>query len=387
MYSDVSKIIDTFGDISRGVIAEDAEITDSQAKWPERGIRILQNEGLGGLTIPKEYGGLGQGTKTLAQACEIIGQHCASTSICFGMHCVASAVIASKVTDYQQENYLIPICEGKHLTTLSLSEAGSGSHFYLPETRMQRTSIREHKVHGEKTFATNGGMADSYVVSAVSEDPEQPSGQFNCVMINNDSPGLRWGDPWAGLGMRGNSSRSMNLEGVKILDDDILGNYGDQIWYVFNVITPYFLTAIAGAYLGVARAAIEEVRQHVKARVYSHNGKSLASSSVTQYQLGILWSKYARTRALVYYATECYDRDVSENMVDLFAAKSEVADSVVEIVNDAMTLCGGTAYRDGSKLNRMLRDARASHVMSPTTDMLRVWTGRYLLDQPLLTDT
>jgi len=64
----------------------------------------------------------------------------------------------------------------------------------------------------------------------------------------------------------------------------------------------------------------------------------------------------------------------------------EVADCVVAMVNEAMTLCGGIGYRSGSRLHRLLRDARAAHLMSPTPDLLRVWIGRGLLGQPLLSD-
>ena len=54
---------------------------------------------------------------------------------------------------------------------------------------------------------------------------------------------------------------------------------------------------------------------------------------------------------------------------------------MVSVVNESMTMVGGMAYRDGSKLHRFMRDARASHLMSPTTDMLKIWIGRALLGQ------
>lgn len=387
MYSEATKIFDIVEDISRSIAHDEAETIDKMAKWPEKSLRELQQQGLGGLTIPLEYGGLGQGTQVLSKVCEILGYNCASTAICFGMHCVGSAVIASKVTRYQQDTYLTPICEGKHITSLSLSESGSGSHFYLPETRMQYNSEHEYKINGMKSFVTNGGKADSYVVSAVAEGSQPPGEQFNCVMIKAGAHGVKWGGEWRGLGLRGNSSRNMELNNVNISDNDILGQFGDQIWYVFNIITPYFLTAMAGAYVGIARAAIDEASYHIKKRMFSFNGRALASSSVIQYQLGKLWAKYSRIRALVHYATDAYDNNNDEALLELFSAKAEVAESVVEIVNEAMTLCGGIAYREGSKLDRMLRDARAAHVMSPTTDMLRIWTGRSILDQPLLSDT
>jgi alkylation response protein AidB-like acyl-CoA dehydrogenase len=65
-------------------------------------------------------------------------------------------------------------------------------------------------------------------------------------------------------------------------------------------------------------------------------------------------------------------------------AKADVGHAAVDIVNDCMTLAGGSAYRDGTLLQRLLRDARAAHVMSPTTDLLYTWAGRALLGLPLL---
>jgi alkylation response protein AidB-like acyl-CoA dehydrogenase len=70
----------------------------------------------------------------------------------------------------------------------------------------------------------------------------------------------------------------------------------------------------------------------------------------------------------------------------LLSAKAEVADCAVNVANEAMTLTGGISYQEGSKLDRCLRDARASHVMAPTTDILRTWAGRALLGLPLLAE-
>lgn len=387
MYSEITKLLTKVEEISKTIIAKNAVKTDANAQWPEEGIRALLAGGLGGLTVPQEYGGLGFGTEVLAKVCEIIGQYCPSTSICYGMHCVGSAVIASKVTPYQQEHYLTPICEGKHITSLSLSELGSGSHFYLPQTKMTSADIGNYFINGGKSFATNGGHADSYVVSVVTEETSQPLGRFNCIIIRGDSVGVEWGPEWSGLGMRGNSSRNLTLNNVEISEEHILGNVGDHIWYIFNIITPYFLTAITGAYLGLARAALEEIKAHLMQREFSFSGNTLASSSVIQHQVGILWAKYARTRALIYYSTQSYDKGLSNAQLDLFSSKAEVADTVIDIVNEGMTLCGGSVYREDSNLNRMLRDARAAHIMSPTSDMLRIWTGRSILEQPLLTDS
>lgn len=373
-------------DIAEAVVAPNATAVDAEAGWPEAGIRALQREGLGGLVVPAAYGGKGHGLYALARACEILGQECASTAICFGMHCVGSSVISANATPDQQARFLAPICEGRHITTLSLSEAGTGVHFYLPQTTMEAVSDDAFSLTGNKTFVTNGGQADSYVVSVVAASPEAPIGQFSCIVVPAGAEGIRWGANWEGLGMRGNSSRTMELQGVRVPRRNLLGKEGDQIWYIFNVVLPYFLIAMAGTFLGAATTALEEARRHLSRRYHTHTGSSLAQASVLQHRLGTLWGMVERTRRLTYHAAASFDAGDPDSLTAVMAAKVEVADCVVTVVNEAMTLCGGIGYRKGSRLHRLLRDARAAHLMSPTTDILRVWIGRALLGQPLLSD-
>ncbi len=383
---DVNAILAQAQEIVREVVAPNSEKTDENARWPEEGLRALQRAGLGGLVVQHEYGGKGQGLLTLAKVCEILGRECASTAICFGMHSVGASVISANATPDQQDRYLTPICEGRHITTLSLSESGTGAHFYFPNTALEDPDDEYYVLTGAKTFVTNGSHADSYVVSAVAADPEAQTGQFSCVVVDGAAQGIKWGPPWDGLGMRGNSSRSMELDKVRIPRHNLLGKEGDQIWYIFNVVTPYFLVAMAGTFLGVASTALEEARRHMMRRYHVHTGSNLAQSTVLQQRLAVLFGVVERTRALIYRAAGRFDAGEPDALVAVMAAKAEVADCAVQLVNEAMTLTGGIGYRHGSRLHRLLRDARAAHLMSPTTDVLRVWIGRALLGQPLLSD-
>lgn len=387
MFGDeLSSILPRVQEIAAEVVAPRSEETDEQARWPEAGLRALQEAGFGGLVAPKAFGGRGAGLYALTRVCETLGRECASTAICFGMHSVGTSVIAANATEDQQERYLQPICAGRHITTLSLSEAGTGAHFYLPQTTLEAIDEQHFRLTGTKTFVTNGSYADSYVVSAVAADPDAPVGRFSCIIVDGDAPGIKWGAPWDGLGMRGNSSRSMELAGLRVPRANLLGNEGDQIWYTFNVIMPYFLVAMGGTFLGVASSALEEARRHMTRRYHSHTGTNLSQSTVLQHRLAILWATVERTRQLIYHAARSYDAGEPDALVAVMAAKAEIADCVVQLVNESMTLNGGIGYRQGSRLHRMLRDARACHLMSPTTDILRVWIGRALLGQPLLAD-
>lgn len=364
------------------VLSRDAPRIDQEGAWPEASLRALLERGLGGLVVPKRFGGMGLGLGAMVRVGEILGGACASTAMCFGMHAVAAAVIAAKASP-EQEELLREIAAGRHLTTLALSEPGSGSHFYYPDTRLE---VRPEglAISGQKSFVTNGGRADSYVMSCASAEPDAPPGEFSCLIVPASAAGLSWGPEWEGLGMRGNSSRSVQVE-VELPASALLGEAGDQFWFLFNVITPYFLSAMSGTYLGVAASALTWTVEHLKGRVHAHSERALAEAPVLQHRLGELWAALARTRCLMRHYADAADRGEGA-LLGILSSKAEVGDDAVQVVNECMTLAGGRGYSDAGGLGRHLRDLRAAHVMAPTTDILRTWVGRLLLDQQLLSD-
>lgn len=384
MRDDLDDVLVRTREIASAVVASNTERVDREGRWPEENLRALLGAGLGGLVLPRSVGGLGHSLLAVARVCEELGSVCASTAICFGMHHVGAAVLAAKATPAQVDAFLGPIARGEHLTTLALSEPGTGSEFYIAETRLESVDDGRIRISGEKSFVTNGGHADSYVVSVVAASETAAPGQFSCVVVPRAADGVRWGAPWDGVGMRGNSSRGMKLDGVVLGRDHVLGEEGDEIWFVFNVVAPFFLVAMSGTYLGVADAALAIARAHLVERRHSHTGRSLAQNSITQHRLGTLWATVARTRALLYEAARAGERADPSALPALCSAKAEVADCAVGVVNEVMSLLGGRGYANHSRIDRLLRDARAAHVMAPTTDVLRTWTGRALLDQPLL---
>ena len=369
------------GEIVTQVILPNAEAVDRDARWPAEGIHALMDARLTALNAPQRVGGHGQGLHGLATIVETLGRACASTAMCFGMHCVGTAVIAARSTPRHDERFLGPIAAGKHLTTLALSEAGTGSNFFLPQTRLTRDG-GHFRVEGRKQFVTNGGHADSYVVSTEAS-VESEAGDFSCLVVEKDAAGIAWGDPWEGFGMRGNDSRAMTLE-ARVPVDNLLGNEGDEVWYVFEVVAPYFLVAMAATYVGVAQAALTAAMQHLCERRHAHSGMALAAQPTLQHRLAEMAIAVERSRLLVEHAARLGDAGSPDALQAILACKADAGDTAVMVANEAMTLCGGQGYRDNGLLPRLLRDARASHVMAPTTDMLKLWLGRVNLGLPLL---
>jgi isovaleryl-CoA dehydrogenase len=371
-------------EIAREVLAPAAEREDREAAWPAEAMRALGEAGLLGLNVPAAQGGHGEGVRALVAVAETLAAESASTAMCFAMHCVGTAVIGARATDWQKQAYLEPIARGEHVTTLALSEPGTGAHFYIPETALDAEE-GGYRLTGIKSFVTNGGEADSYVVSTRAAGSEEAGGgDFSCVLVDRGAEGLEWTDVWRGTGMRGNSSRTARLEGVRVPARNLLGEEGDQLWYVFEVVAPYFLMAMAGTYTGLAAEAVEIAREHLGTRRHSHSGELLGSEPVLAHRLGDLWVDVERTRRMVHSAALRFDAGEADALPAVLGSKAAAADAAVRAANEAMTLCGGAAYREDARLSRILRDARAAHVMAPTTDMLKTWVGRSLLRLPLL---
>lgn len=186
-------------EIAGSVLAEECGEVDADAKWPEKGLRALADAGLMGLHIPEHLGGHGEGLLALATITEELGRHCSSTAMCFGMHSVAAKVLSSKATPYHEERFLRPIAQGQHISSLSLSEPGTGVHFFLPRSEA-REDGDAFVLKGEKSFVTSGGHADSYVMSAVAPGQELDPGAFSCFAVEADTPGLEWKEEWQGSG-------------------------------------------------------------------------------------------------------------------------------------------------------------------------------------------
>ncbi len=374
---------DTAAAVAQAHLGPRAAEIDRDGRWPAEGFEALGQAGLLGLMVPREMGGLEQGFVGLVAVVDELAQGCSATALCFGMHCVASKVLSVRATAEQGGRYLAPIARGEHVTTLALSEPGTGVHFYLPRASFC-ADADDFVVNGTKSFVTNGGHADSYVVSVVAEGETYDPGTFSTLVVDEGTPGLRWQGAWEGLGMRGNASRSVRFEDVRVPQTQLLGERGDETWYLFEVVAPYFLAAMAATYAGVARAAVRLVSAHLREREYAHTGRALGENELLSHRLGELWIAADSACAYVQHAARLADLQAPQARTALMACKSRAVEVAVQVTNEAMTLAGGRAYAADAPLGRLLRDARAGHVMAPSTDLLKNWIGRGLLDLPLL---
>jgi isovaleryl-CoA dehydrogenase len=357
-------------------IAADAARVDRDRVFPAAGLRTLADTGAYGLVVGADVGGLSGGLSALATACEAVGEACASTGMVFLMHSVTAATIAAGGGP-RAEQVLREMGEGRLLGTLAFSERGTGAHFYAPELRAERRN-GSVSLSGRKSFVTSGGHADVYLVLLQGE----AEGTADAYVIEQDQAGVRFDGAWNGLGMSGNSSVGMELEGVELGPDALVGETGKALDLVFAAVAPFFLVGLAAVNVGIAAAAAKTATEHAASRKYP-DGTSLAEVQYVQHLLADMDIGVRTARLLVREAARLGEAGDESALVAIMEAKVTATETAATVTQSALLATGGQGYTPALPIERHLRDARAGAVMAPTNAVLRSWIGKALAGLPV----
>ncbi|MGA2073990.1 MAG: acyl-CoA dehydrogenase family protein [Terriglobia bacterium] len=368
--------------LAKELLAPGADEIDRERRFPRQNIQELGRSGLLGLVVPLEFGGAGAGIPEMAQALERMAQACASTAMVTLMHYCGTAVIASRGSAVLKQTLLPAIAGGEHLTTLAFSEAGSGGHFYMPvsEARRNRHGLQ---LTAHKTFVTSAGEADSYVVSTRKASASGPT-DLDLYLVVKGAKGFEVGRPFEGLGLAGNASAPVKLEGVELEEEKRLGSEGSGFQTMMEVVLPHFQVGVAAVSLGIASAAFQAASAHVTARKYEHaGGAALSAIPRVQFLTAEMVLELRSSRAYLKETIRRVGEGDPEAMLDVLGVKARAAEAALAVASRAMTLGGGAAFGRRGGLERIFRDAQAASVMAPSTDVLKEFLGKACLGVPL----
>jgi len=357
-------------------IAPQATQVDRDRAFPSAGLQALAAVGGLGIVVPQEQGGSGGGLQALAEACEAVGEACASTGMVYLMHAITAATISGGGGE-RAAGYLEGLASGRILGTLAFSERGTGAHFYSPELQAVQSNGGV-KISGRKSFVTSGGHADIYLVLVQSGSGEG----LDCFVVERSADGIRFDGEWEGLGMAGNSSVAMELDEVAIDAGARIGESGKGTDLVFSVVAPFFLVGLASVNVGIAGNALKAAAEHAAGRRYP-DGSLLAEVQGIQQQLADMDIAVRRSRLLVHEAARLGDAGDEGALVPIMEAKVSATDTAAEVTQRALEVCGGQGYTPALPIERDLRDARAGAVMAPTNAVLRSWIGKALTGLPV----
>lgn len=361
-------------------LAPRAARVDEAEAFPEESVAALAGAGFLGLTVPPEYGGMGQGLRVACAVLDEIAQRCASTAMIYMMHLCGVACYASRPDRTAEQ--LRAAAEGRHLSTLAWSERGSGSDFWVPVSREVRENGRA-RLSAEKSFVTSAGHADGYVVSTRWADAARPTDSMLYLVLRDD-PGLTVEGGWHGLGLRGNASAPMRLENVTLDRGRALSDDGKGLDVILGVVLPVFQLANAAIGVGIAEAAVRATQKHLMGRRRQHVGGTLADQPHLRARLARMRIETDRARSHMIAVLDALEHGSPAAQLLVLEAKAAASEAAVTVTDLAMRACGGSAFRRDLGLERLFRDARAPIVMAPTSDQAQELIGRVLCGMEVL---
>jgi len=374
------RLVDRVRKISEMVIAPGAAEHDRTGDWPGSSIKALADEGLLGLTVPAEFGGMAQGPSDFVAAVEELGGACASTAMIFVMHICATETIKQSSIP-QRDAVLSDIARGKHLSTLAFSEKGSRSHFWAPVSQASEQD-GFHVLNCQKSYVTSAGHANSYVVSSRAVGASGMT-ESSLYYVEGGAPGFSVAGPWNGWGMRANASAPMKLENSRVSQDSLLSPSSGGFNVMMSVVLPWFQLGSSAVANGIGRAALDAAAGHLNAARLEHLDVSLAAQPELRARLASARIALDASRALTAEAARSVENPDDGTMLRVLEVKACASETAIEVTDKAMRLCGGAAFSRQLPVERYFRDARASSVMAPTTDALYAFIGKALLGLPL----
>lgn len=361
------------------LIAPRAADVDAESRFPRESIAALAESGLLGLTVPTEYGGLGQGLRTTAAVLDEIAQRCASTAMVTLMHYCGIACYAAAPN--MAEKQLREAAAGRHLSTLAWSEKGSRSHFWAPISQAEARH-GEIVLNAEKSWVTSAGHADGYVVSTRSPQSSAPTDTVLYLVLNGD-PGVTVSGPWEALGMRGNASAPMTLKETTLPTERAFCEPGKGFDFMLGVVLPVFQIGNAAISVGVSEAAVQATQGHLTGKRFEHLGSKLADLPNLRARLAQMRIETDKARAHLVAALDALENPGPMTMLLVLESKAAASETALNVTDLGMKACGGAAFSKHLSLERNFRDARAMSVMAPTSDVLHEFIGRALCGMEL----
>jgi len=349
--------------------------TDREGRFPREAISALGEAGLLGLVSAAAVGGLGLGLKEASQVVSRIAQSCPSTAMVVCMHYCATAVIEQSAHEAVRR----AIASGKHLSTLAFSEADSRSHFWAP-TGSARADADAVVLDARKSWVTSAFEADSYVWSS---KPLAAEGASTLWFVDAKKDGLSQPGAFDGLGLRGNASTPITAQAVRIGAANRLGEDGKGFDTMMGVVLPWFSVLSAACSVGLMEGALSRAIGHVSQTQHVHLGSSLADLPTIRAYLARARIKTDMTQSLLDDTLAAIASSRADTLLRVLEVKAAAAETALEVTDIAMRVCGGAAFRKDAGIERLFRDARASSVMAPTSDVLYDFIGKAITGLPL----
>jgi alkylation response protein AidB-like acyl-CoA dehydrogenase len=361
--------------ICRETIRVNAPTVDRDGAFPQQSIDALKSSGFLGAMSAPEVGGLGLGIPGATAIVRRVAEECGSTAMVLCMHYCGAAVLEA----HGPIGVRSAIAAGNHLSTLAFSETGSRSHFWAPDSTAEPKDGAV-ALNARKSFSTSASHATAYVWSS---RPLSAEGLSTLWLVPANAPGLSIPDPFAGLGLRGNDSSPIVANDVRVPASAMLGADGKGFDIMLGIVLPLFNILAAACSVGLMNAGTAGAIAHVSGTRLTDTASSLADLPTIRNYIARMRIKTDMANTLLDDTVAAVLSNRPDTMLRVLECKAAAGEAANEVLDLAMRVCGGAAYRKDVGIERCFRDARASGIMSPTTDILYDFIGKALCGLPV----
>ncbi len=321
------------------------------------------------------HSGAGEGEKldvrTLCLIRETLARHDGLADFAFAMQGLGMGAVSLFGTAAQLQ-WLERTRAGRAISAFALTEPGSGSDVAATKTTAERVSDG-WRLTGDKTWISNGGIADVYVVFARTGEAPGAKG-LSAFLMPADVAGLSVTERQEVIAPH--PLASLRLDGVVLPESALIGKPGEGFKLAMSVLD-VFRSTVGAAALGMARRALDEAMVRVKTRVIQ--GAALAEMQMVQGHIADMALKVDAAALLVYRAAWVKDQGALRVSREAAMAKLFATEAAQEVIDMAVQLHGGDGVRHGSVVEGLYREIRALRIYEGASDVQRVVIARSVL--------
>jgi alkylation response protein AidB-like acyl-CoA dehydrogenase len=365
---------DTIRRIARERVAPRAAAIDENAEYPHDIRELFAEHDLFGLPFDEEHGGTGTGTLMLNMAIEEVAKVCASSALMLMVQELGTLPIRLFGSDELKDRCLPRCASGEWTPAFALSEPEAGSDPGGMITRAVRDGD-EWVIDGTKNWITNLGIADFYVVFAVTDREAGHSHGISAFVVEADRPGFSVGKLEHKLGIRGSPTGQPIFDGVRIPAENLIGNEGEG-FKVAMATLDHSRLGVAAQALGIAQGAADYAAAYAQER--RQFGKPIAAFQAIAFKLADMETQCAAGRELLYKACAKVDRHEPDMGKYSAMAKLFCSDTAMSVTVEAVQVLGGYGYVKEYPVERYLRDAKITQIYEGTNEIQRLVISRSL---------
>jgi len=343
-----------------------AEIDETE-RFPMENVEKMAKIGMMGIPFSKEYGGAGGDTLSYIIAVEELSKVCATTGVIVSAH---TSLCASLIDQFgnkdQKEKYLKDLATGKKIGAFGLTEPGAGTDAAGQQT-IAVLDGDNYILNGSKIFITNGGVAETFIVFAMTDKSKGTKG-ISAFIVEKDFEGFSIGKKEDKLGIRGSSTTELVMNNCVVPKENLIGQEGKGFGIAMKTLDGGRI-GIAAQALGIAEGAYEEAVNYMKER--KQFNRPLAAFQGLQWMIAEMDTKIEAARHLVYKAAWLKDNKLPYS-VDAARAKLYAAEVAMDVTTKAVQIFGGYGYTKEYPVERMMRDAKITEIYEGTSEVQKM---------------